>query len=164
MRPACYFGEDRPTAPAILAPVNDPHTGLVHAIWRIRLDSQGRKVWRGAYGRIPHGASSRLFDHWPGRLGIAEGIEDAIALRLKTGWPTWASLTASLMANMILPDRVRRVLICQDNDQPDHNGRRPGPDAAQRLAARLRAEGREVRIIASDHGKDANDALRKAVQ
>ena len=162
--PACYFGEGRSTAPVILAPVNDPITGLVRAIWQIKLDAEGRKLWRGAYGRIPHGASSRLFDHWPGHLGIAEGLEDALALHLKTGLPCWAALTASLMADMILPDRVRTVTICQDNDPPDRNGRRAGPEAAQKLARRLRAEGRQVEIIASNTGKDANDALLKAVQ
>ena len=65
---------------------------------------------------------------------------------------------------MILPDRVRTVTICQDNDAPDRNGRRAGPEAAQKLARRLRAEGRQVEIIASNTGKDANDALLKAVQ
>ena len=48
--PACYFGEGRSTAPAILAPVNDPITGLVRAIWRIKLDGRGqqalaRRLW-----------------------------------------------------------------------------------------------------------------------
>ena len=63
------------------------------------------------------------------------------------------------MAALILPPRFQNVLVIQDNDPPDRDGRRPGPAAAQALRRRLEAEGRAVEIIASNTGKDANDAL-----
>lgn len=156
--PACP-SRDVGTGPAILAPVNDARTGLVVGVWRIRITDAGEKLGRFALGPTKANCS-RLY--WPDgdELAIAEGVEDSVAFCLLTGMPCWAALSSNFMADLILPARFRRVVIVQDNDPPHHRtGHRPGPEAAQRLARRLRSEGREVRIIASDIGKDPNDAL-----
>ena len=154
--PQCPFGHDR--APAIIAPVNDCHNALVVGVWRIRLTLDGEKVNRLGLGPTK-GNCSRLWWIEGDELAIAEGVENALAFTQDTGRPCWSALSAGNMGELILPDRFRRVVIVQDNDLPDHRGLRPGPDAAQRLANRLRSEGRHVRIVAAIGAKDANDVL-----
>jgi hypothetical protein len=144
----------------LVACVNDAITGYVTAIWRIKPVMTG-KVERRGLGPVK-GNAARLF--WAGdgdRLAIAEGVEDALAFHQLTGWPTWAALSAGNMAELILPTRFTRVVIVQDNDEPDSRGRRAGPEAAQALAHRLLAEGRAVEIKKPKNAKDANDALRQ---
>lgn len=154
---ACPFG--RRTAPAILAPVNHHPTGYVTAIWRICLTATGDKITRRGLGPA-RGNCSRLFPADSDEIAITEGVEDALAFHALSGLPTWAALSADFMPHLILPERFRQVTIVQDNDQPGKNGRRSGPEAAQKLARRLLAEGRDVEILAADLGvKDANDVL-----
>jgi putative DNA primase/helicase len=59
-------------------------------------------------------------------LGIAEGVETALAAMQLTGIPCWACLGASRMHNVAIPDIVRELHVFGDNDQP-------GRDAAQRM-------------------------------
>ena len=42
------------------------------------------------------GAAVRLYEATD-RLAITEGIENALAVRLATGWPTWAATSATLL-------------------------------------------------------------------
>ncbi len=74
--------------------------------------------------------------------------------------PAWAALSAGNMAELILPERIREVLILPDRDEPREGGRRPGLEAAHALARRLRAEGRTAEVRWAISGKDANDVLR----
>jgi putative DNA primase/helicase len=86
---------------------------------------------------------------------VAEGVEDGLAAAELTGLPAWAALSASNLRDLVVPDRFRAVLILADRDA---NG--VGQAAALALAARLRAEGREVAARAPEALKDANDVLR----
>jgi len=163
--PACGFGwiETPPfgfrrTAPAIIAPVNCHRTGHVVGVWRIRLTPTGELVARLGLGDVK-GNASRLFPARGDELAVAEGVEDALAYAQMTGRPTWSALSAGNMADLVLPARFARVTVLQDNDPPDHSGRRAGPDAAQALAHRLLAEGRTVEIVRAKHHKDANAVL-----
>jgi DNA primase len=149
--PACPFGET--TAPAILAPVNSHRTGLVEAVWRIRLNAHGQKVVRYGLGPMK-GNASRLY--WsPGPdLAIAEGVEDAIAVHKRHGLPAWAALSASNMPELILPRHYTRVLIFADHDADGG-----GLKAAHKLARRLQDEGRTVHVLRPTNHKDPNDVL-----
>jgi len=152
--PACPFGRDR--GPAVIAPVHEASTGLLVAVWRIRLDADGRKVERRGLGPT-RGNCSRLF--WAGgdHLAVAEGVEDALAWHQLTGVPTWAALGTGFMAAAVLPARFARVDVIADGDKP-------GLAAAQHLAIRLKHEGRAVRILRPPAGiKDASDAVRAGV-
>ena len=158
--PACPFGAGRrERSPAILAPVNCHRTVHVVGIWRIRLTPAGELVERTGLGDV-RGNPSRLY--WPegDELAIAEGVEDSIAFHLLTGRPCWAALSAGNMHVLLLPERFRHVVVCQDNDRPDSKGRKAGQEAATVLKRRLEAEGRRVQLVAAGLGKDANDVLR----
>jgi len=66
-----------------------------------------------------------------GTLGIAEGIETAIAASvLHDGMPVWAALNAGLLAKFEPPRGVRRLVIFPDRDVA-------GFEASAQLAARL---------------------------
>ena len=60
-------------------------------------------------------------------LGIAEGVETALAATQLTDVPCWACLGASRMQAVAIPDIVRELHVFGDNDQA-------GRDAAQRMA------------------------------
>lgn len=84
---------------------------------------------------------------------VGEGIETCLSVLQATGQPTWAGLSTSGLASLVLPDRVRTVVILADADAP-------GEAAAQAAARRWTGEGRRVRIARPPHGKDFNDSLR----
>jgi putative DNA primase/helicase len=84
-------------------------------------------------------------------LVIAEGVETALSASVIFAMPAVATLGTSFTRGLVVPERVRRVLIAADNDEP-------GLHAAQALAARLRKEGRDVRIETPPSAfKDFND-------
>ncbi len=70
-------------------------------------------------------------------LGIAEGVETALAVSAATGQHVWSTVSAGGMKTVIIPDEVRTVHIWADNDRSGC-----GLEAAEELAARLFAEGR----------------------
>jgi phage/plasmid primase-like uncharacterized protein len=101
------------------------------------------------------GNAARLFPAEGPQVVIAEGVEDALAAGELTGLPAWAALSAGNMAELVLPSRLREVLILGDRDANE-----VGRVNAHKLAARLRAEGRYVEVRLPTTGKDANDVLR----
>jgi hypothetical protein len=90
-------------------------------------------------------------------LGIAEGVETALAAMELSGIPCWASLGAQRLARVWLPEIVRTVYVFADNDEP---GRKAATQAADRYAT----QGRRVLIRRPPAGlNDWNDALRAEV-
>ena len=87
-------------------------------------------------------------------LGIAEGIETAIAARMKFGIPVWASLNTSLMQGWNPPKGTRKVVIFGDNDT-----HLAGHAAAYALAHRLLLKEIEVEIQIPSVPGDWNDVL-----
>jgi putative DNA primase/helicase len=83
------------------------------------------------------GAAVRLFEPTD-ELCIAEGIETALAVRLRTGKPVWAALSATHMDKLWIPATVRRVAI-----YADHDASYTGQAAAYALAKRLKAEAKK---------------------
>jgi putative DNA primase/helicase len=105
-------------------------------------------------GKLPEGACVRLSAVVP-VLGVAEGIETALAASLLWGLPVWAALNANLMAKWIAPDGVKTVVIFADNDASFH-----GQEAAYVLAHRLKQKGLEATVnVPPVVGQDWNDAL-----
>lgn len=147
--PACPW--ETGTAGCIVAPVENA-SGELTAIWRIRPVMEG-KVERKGLGPIK-GCFAPVIDHAGLEvLTVAEGVEDALAAWVLTTYPAWAALTAGNMADLVLPGQFKQIIICADADKV-------GTQAAIDLARRLRAEGREARVIQPTMGKDANDVLR----
>jgi putative DNA primase/helicase len=96
------------------------------------------------------GAAIRLYD--PAEtLAIAEGIENALAVRATTGLPVWSGMNAHQLALVEVPASVRRVEIWPDPEPT-------GMHAAMRLRERLIAAGVEVRLMTARAGLDPLDA------
>ncbi len=83
-----------------------------------------------------NGAAVRLSEATD-ELGLAEGIETALAIHLRTGKPVWATISAGNMEKVCIPDSVRRVCIYADNDA---NSEYDGQASAFLLARRLKKE------------------------
>ena len=156
--PACPWGPDGGTVGCILAPLVDPATGQVCGVHRIRPTLEG-KVERRAFGRMD-GCVVPLFETKGEALGLAEGVEDALAAHVLTGLPVWAAISAGNLPEVALPVHVREVVIFADKDKPQPDmPEGAGIHFAMKAAVRFVAEGRQVRIEVAREGKDANDAL-----
>lgn len=104
------------------------------------------------------GGAVRLGEPLEGKLGIAEGIETALAAARMFGIPTWAALNAGNLLKWVPPAGVT-VTIFGDNDGLKlFDGQR----AAYGLASRLRKDGVEVDdvLIPSAKGEDWKDVLQ----
>jgi hypothetical protein len=66
-------------------------------------------------------------------LGIAEGVETALAAIQISGVPCWACLGAKRMASVAIPDDVKRLRVFADADQ---TGQDAGASAAQEHQSR----------------------------
>jgi putative DNA primase/helicase len=108
---------------------------------------------RLSYGPIKD-AAVRLAP--PGEtLLIGEGIETALSGQQETSIPAWATVSASNMLNVALPELplASLVIIAADADKA-------GLEAARRTAETLVRQGRRVRIAYPPAGQDLNDLLR----
>ncbi len=154
--PACPRGAER--LPAMVAAMTDPETGAPCGVHRtfLRLDgawkAEGQaKMMAGRAGVI------RLVpdeDVTLG-LGIAEGIETALAVMQRTGWrPVWAASSAGAIRRFPVLPGIEALTIFADTGEA-------GIGAANACAAQWIAAGREARILAPPHD-DWDDATREA--
>jgi hypothetical protein len=159
-----YWYDDtlRTYHPALIAAVQDPH-GTVATLHRIYLTAAGEKANVPSPKksmRTPttvRGAAVRL-DTPTDTIVVTEGIETGLAVRISTGIPVWSGLSAIGMAHMVVPDAVRLIVIAADHDVTA-----TGEGAAKKLAHRLLAEGRRVKIIMPRvAGADWADAMEGA--
>lgn len=101
------------------------------------------------------GASIKLYEPIEDKIGLAEGIENALSFYIATGVPAWSTINANGLEKIILPPSIREITIAVDNDVSNR-----GQEAASRLTERLLAEGRRVkRVIPPKVGQDFNDLL-----
>jgi putative DNA primase/helicase len=108
-------------------------------------------------GDFPLGSAIRL-----GRaaeiMGVAEGVETALAAAQMHGIPVWAAVNANGLKTWQAPACARAIMVFGDNDA---NG--VGQDAAHKLAYRLNADGLRVDVRIPDKpGVDWNDVIRGA--
>ncbi len=140
-------------SPAMVARIHDIqgelvglHSTMITHMGAKRLDSKGKKITRlRSADRSLTGAAIRL--NMAGKvLGLAEGVETALALGLLHNVPVWSCCNAVLLSQVQLPDTVEKIVVAVDHDSA-------GRSAASKLEARLSAQGREVVLIhASAHG------------
>ena len=156
----CIYG-DGMTFPAMIAAVQDPDRQGVSLHRTFLKDAAKAPVAAPRKlmpGPIPDGSAVRLASHGA-QLGIAEGIETALAASELFSIPTWAALTTSILKKWWPPEGVKEVVIFGDNDT---NG--AGQRASEHLAERLRAGGFVASIkVPAVVGTDWADvlALRK---
>jgi phage/plasmid primase-like uncharacterized protein len=128
------------TYPCLLARYTDAKDGLV-TLQRTYLSEDGdkasvrepKKAMRAA-APMPGGCVRLAPAGW--EVGIAEGVETALAVQQRAEMPVWATLSATLLEIWTPPAGVRLVIIWADNDR---SGR--GQDAAETLRRRLEARG-----------------------
>jgi putative DNA primase/helicase len=91
-------------------------------------------------------------------LGIAEGIETALAARALSGIPVWSAVSVGGYARLRnLPEGVRRLVIFGDRDESF-----AGQKGAYELAERIGREHPGVRVevrLPPETGADWNDVL-----
>lgn len=142
--------------PALIAAVTMDH-GLV-AIHRTFLNLVRPAIVpfdnpKRALGSLASGAV-RLFEPVDGRLGLAEGIESALAAKALTQIPCWASLGNERFGLVSIPESVRELHLFVDHDA--------GGDLAEERAHSAYACERRTIVTRRPRGpgKDWNDALQ----
>ena len=126
--------------------------GGIHRTFLLEDGSAKAPVGKKMLGSVADGAV-RLFPiGGDGHLGIAEGIETALAAQAMFGVPVWAALSADNLARWRWPVDVRRVAIFADAGEA-------GRAAAARLAERLSAAGVPNYVMVPLNGDDFNDDL-----
>lgn len=157
LHPCAWRNRDYgPHGPAMIALMTEPTIGKpcgVHVTY-VRPDGGGKaqgqrpKVMLGSAGVI------RLVpdeDITIG-LGLAEGIETALAVIQRAGWsPVWAAGSAGPMAKFPLLPGITALTLFADADGA-------GMEAARICGKRWATAGREARLLAPPAG-DWNDAL-----
>lgn len=144
--------------PAMLSVVSDT-SGKPATIHKAYITTDGQKatvdkVRMFCAGSVPTGGAVRLAPPAP-VLGVAEGIETALAAMELFGIPTWSTLNAGGVERFEPPIETNRLIIFADNDQ---NG--VGQRAAYALAARLSGRIQIEVKIPETPGADWNDVLR----
>ena len=99
-----------------------------------------------------NGAAVRLFEA-TGELAIAEGIETALAVHLRTGKPVWAAISAGNMEKLWLPETVQHICIYADNDaNTEYDGQACAFGFARRLKKDEKNTGpRHVEVYVPKH-------------
>lgn len=164
------------TWPAMVSGMSHWETGQVRAVHRTWLQPDGRgkadvakakkmwgdvrgcaiRVWKGARDLTPEAAARAGVT---GPLVITEGIEDAITAAI--GLPdyrVWAAGSLSLMGALGWPACASGVVLVADNDWHE-----PQAVAAfEKVEAHWRgmAQGRPVKVVRAQAGKDLNDWAR----
>jgi phage/plasmid primase-like uncharacterized protein len=155
--PYWHEGEKLGMFPAMVAPIIAPD-GRTVALHRTYLTADGRKAdlpspkkLTAAAGPLS-GACIPLHKPARGLIGIAEGIETALAAWCASAVPTLAAYCAGNLAAWQWPTGVRRLLIFADADEA-------GAEAARKLRRRAIVAGLSVRVATpSEAGTDFCDA------
>lgn len=140
-----YWDGDQRTGdfPAMMAPLVAP-SGQIVALHRTYLTADGGKADVPTVKKLTStagpmaGACIPLNEPSRGVIGIAEGIETALAAWLASSVPTVAAYSANNLAAYCWPAGVRRLVIFADNDR---TGREAADDLRVRaIDARLRCD------------------------
>ncbi len=155
---ARYQGEPVSHHPAMVAMVADAR-GRPATLHRTFLTRDGRKAPVGEPrrlmpGHLPQGSAVRLFPP-DALMGVAEGIETALAAASLFGLPVWAAINAVNLSEWAPPPDAREIVVFGDNDASC-----TGQAAAFALARRLISRGIVSRVeVPPGEGTDWNDVL-----
>lgn len=151
-----YFdnGIEQGQYPVMLAAVTTPE-GVLVGLHRTYISDIGRKAPVPCPKKLSRtsgllaGASIKLWEpttiNGKLTLGVAEGIETALACYLASGIPTWSCVSASGIKSFQWPAGLQSLVIFGDNDASG-----VGQSAARDLAGRAAAAGLECRVLIPD--------------
>jgi putative DNA primase/helicase len=161
--PRCPFGPEY-TTPAMVALVRDIRSNAPLGVHRTALDSLGHKREINGKDRMALGAiKGGVVKISPDEdvtlaVGIAEGIETTLSLRLLPDWgfsPIWACLSAGTLAAFPVLSGVESLIVGVDHDEAGRN-------AARQAITRWHEAGREtLALIPKRPGADLNDLVRR---
>ena len=143
--------------PALIAVVRGPdgvETGGIHRTYLLEDGNGKAPPGKRMLGPINGGAVQLAPIGDDGHLGVAEGIETALAVTAIFSASCWATLSREHMAAWQCPAAVKRVTIYADKGEP-------GIKAAHKLAERLRSEGKECSVKLPLSDDDFNTDLMR---
>ena len=134
--PALYEAETRQNLPAMIAPVRNVN-GVVISIHRTYLQAGEKAKINSPKKIMPpigtvNGGAIRL-SPVSSHIGVAEGIETAIAAQMIFDVPVWSVISANGLTTFELPNGVEEVAIFGDNDV-NFTGQHATFDLARRLS------------------------------
>ena len=118
-------------------PVNLQRTFLTEDGHKAEIDEPRRLM----PGKLPYGSAVRLFPAAEA-MGVAKGVETALAAASMFGLPVWAALSARNMAEWMPPPGTAEVFVFGDNDESF-----TGQAAAYVLARRVIAKGMLGKVV-----------------
>jgi Uncharacterized protein conserved in bacteria len=142
--PNLYEPETKRTMPAMLATFSLPDKTAI-TMHRTFLNVDGQKAKISNPKKIlpalqkMSGGAIRLFEPQNGLIGVAEGIETALAVHEQTKLPIWSAVSSVLMESFEPPKEVTHVDIFADRDRT-YTGQRAANILANRLVVQRHIE------------------------
>lgn len=139
--PFNFDGQKKVITPAMLALIKDRSQQPI-GLQRYFLTNEGTTYCddgKLALGKLNHGGSVQLAGRQGGVLGVAEGLETALACEQLYALPVWATLSATNLAKFLVPDGITELVIFGDPDV-SFTGQAAAFTLAKRYAGRMKVK------------------------